>query len=125
MRNACAADVTYVDLFDSSDHNDMNQLNDANSKDFEDGCLLGCSAMQSGRSVPTFQRSLLPPSSLIALMMKAASTSETLVIFCHIIQSYNPDDSHFLNSVAIYIFKHRINKCNSILYLQFIIFLCW
>jgi hypothetical protein len=26
-------------------------------------CLLGCSAMYSGRSLPTFQRTLLPPSS--------------------------------------------------------------
>jgi hypothetical protein len=30
--------------------------------EYEDGCLLGCSAVQSGRSLPTFQRSLLPPS---------------------------------------------------------------
>jgi hypothetical protein len=30
---------------------------------FEDGCLLGKSAMLSGRSLPTFQRSLLPSSS--------------------------------------------------------------
>jgi hypothetical protein len=29
----------------------------------EDGCLLGCNAMQSRRSLPMFQRSLLPPSS--------------------------------------------------------------
>jgi hypothetical protein len=31
--------------------------------EYEDGCLLGCSAVLSGRSLPTFQRSLLPPSS--------------------------------------------------------------
>jgi hypothetical protein len=30
---------------------------------FEDGCLLGCSTTLSGRRLPTFQRSLLPPSS--------------------------------------------------------------
>jgi hypothetical protein len=29
----------------------------------EDGCLLGCCTVQSGRVVPTFQRSLLPPAS--------------------------------------------------------------
>jgi hypothetical protein len=29
----------------------------------ENGCLLGCNAEYSGRSLPTFQRSLLPPSS--------------------------------------------------------------
>jgi hypothetical protein len=28
----------------------------------KDGCLLSCSAVLSGRSLPTFQRSLLPPS---------------------------------------------------------------
>jgi hypothetical protein len=26
-----------------------------------DGCLVGCCAVQSGRSLPTFQRYLLPP----------------------------------------------------------------
>jgi hypothetical protein len=31
--------------------------------EYEDGCVLGCSAVKSGRSLPTFQRSLLPPSS--------------------------------------------------------------
>jgi hypothetical protein len=30
---------------------------------FLDGSLLSCSAVWSGRSLPTFQRSLLPPSS--------------------------------------------------------------
>jgi hypothetical protein len=30
---------------------------------FEDDCLLGCCAMKSGRSLPTFQRCLLPQSS--------------------------------------------------------------
>jgi hypothetical protein len=30
---------------------------------YSNGCLLGCSAVQSGGSLPTFQRSLLPPSS--------------------------------------------------------------
>jgi hypothetical protein len=42
----------------------------------EDGCLLGCSAVQSGRSLPTFQRSLLPPSSWMTT------------------RRYNPEDSH-------------------------------
>jgi hypothetical protein len=27
----------------------------------EDDCVLGCCAVSSGRSLPTFQRSLLPP----------------------------------------------------------------
>jgi hypothetical protein len=42
----------------------------------EDGCLLVCSAVQSGRSLPTFQRSLLPLSSgIIALMIDAVEDS--------------------------------------------------
>jgi hypothetical protein len=42
-------------------------------------------ALQSRRSRPTFQRCLLPPSSVewvIALMMEAVRTSEMLVYFC-------------------------------------------
>jgi hypothetical protein len=31
--------------------------------DYEDGCLLGCIAVYTGISLPTFQRSVLPPSS--------------------------------------------------------------
>jgi hypothetical protein len=31
--------------------------------EYEDGCLLGCCAVKSGRSSPTFQRCLLCPSS--------------------------------------------------------------
>jgi hypothetical protein len=37
---------------------------------------------------------LLPPSSLIALMMEAARTSETLVNFHQTTRRYNPEDSH-------------------------------
>jgi hypothetical protein len=40
--------------------------------EYEDGCLLGCSAVQSGRNLPTFQMCLLPPQSGIAPMIKAA-----------------------------------------------------
>jgi hypothetical protein len=39
--------------------------------EYEDGRLLGCSAMLTGVSSPTFQRSVLPPSSLLALMKKS------------------------------------------------------
>jgi hypothetical protein len=62
----------------------------------EDGCLLGCSAEYSGRSLPTFQMSLLPPSSgLIALMTEAARTSsETLENFYHTTRRYNPEDTY-------------------------------
>jgi hypothetical protein len=47
----------------------------------EDGCLLGCSAVQSGRSSPTFQ-------------VEAASTSESLVNFYQTTRRYKPEESH-------------------------------
>jgi hypothetical protein len=46
---------------------------------YEDGCLLGCNAVQSGRSSLTFQGSVQWV--LITLMMEAARTPETLVNF--------------------------------------------
>jgi hypothetical protein len=60
-----------------------------------DGCLLGYSTVWSGRSLPTFQRALLPPASvpIIALMMEAARTPETLVNFYQTRRRYNPEDS--------------------------------
>jgi hypothetical protein len=48
----------------------------------EDGCHPGCSAVLSGRSL------------LIPLMMEAASTSETLVIFYQTSRRNIPEDSH-------------------------------
>jgi hypothetical protein len=44
----------------------------------EDGCPLGCSAVQSGRSLPTFHRSLLPPSSGRWLIAQSDSYCQTL-----------------------------------------------
>jgi hypothetical protein len=73
------------------------------STKFKDGCLLGCSAVLFGRSLPTFQMPLLPPSSgrsasetitLIALMMEAGRTSETLVNFYQTTRRNNPEESH-------------------------------
>jgi hypothetical protein len=43
---------------------------------YEDGCLLGCSAVLSGGSLPTFPSVIR---ATITLMMEAASTSETSV----------------------------------------------
>jgi hypothetical protein len=48
-------------------------------------------------SLLTFQRRLLPPSPPIALMMEAASTSETSVNFYQTTRRYNPEDSHLHN----------------------------
>jgi hypothetical protein len=54
------------------------------------------------RSLPTFQRCLMPPSTgrrVIALMMGAASTSETSVNFYQTIRRKNPVDSHLMTNV--------------------------
>jgi hypothetical protein len=62
-----------------------------------DDCLLEYCAVQSGKSLPTFQRYLLPPSSgrwLIALMMEAANTSETSVNLYQTTRRNIPEDSH-------------------------------
>jgi hypothetical protein len=67
------------------------EISGSHGGEYEDDCLLGCCAVLSGRSLPTFQRCLLPSSSgwwetdewLIALMTEAASTFETLVNFYH------------------------------------------
>jgi hypothetical protein len=42
--------------------NNLNRIWGSHGGEYEDGCLLGYSAVLSGRSLPTFQRSLLPPS---------------------------------------------------------------
>jgi hypothetical protein len=49
----------------------------------EDGCLLGCCAVWSSRSSPD-----------VALMMEAASTTETSVNFYQTTRHNNPEDSH-------------------------------
>jgi hypothetical protein len=38
------------------------ELPGSHGNEYEDGCLLGCCAMQSSTHLPMFQRSLLPPS---------------------------------------------------------------
>jgi hypothetical protein len=42
-----------------------------NTLNTEDYCLLGCKAMQSGRSLPLFQRKLLSLSLVYEMKMKA------------------------------------------------------
>jgi hypothetical protein len=46
--------------------------------DYEDGCLLGCSDVQT----------------IVALMMEAVQTSETSVNPYQSTRRYNPEDSH-------------------------------
>jgi hypothetical protein len=56
--------------------------------------------MDSGRSLPTFQRYLLLLNQ-DALMMEAASTSETLVNFHQNTRRYKPEDSHLDTDMAL------------------------
>jgi hypothetical protein len=64
---------------------------------YEDGCLLGCGAVFFGKILKNllcafwrqYQYHLC-----IALMMEAASISETLVNFYQTTRRYNPEDSH-------------------------------
>jgi hypothetical protein len=85
-------------LINRINHHTFSRIWGSHCGQYEDGCLLGCSAVKSGRSISTFQRSLLPLSSgrsgLIALMMETANTSETLVYFYQTTRRYNPEDSH-------------------------------
>jgi hypothetical protein len=61
----------------------------------EDGRPLGCSAVYTAVSLPTFRGSILPPSlSLIALMMGAVKSCETLVNLYQSTRRYNPEDGH-------------------------------
>jgi hypothetical protein len=48
--------------------NRSSEISGSHGGEHEDGCLLGCCAVQSGRSLQTFQRYLLPPSSRLAQM---------------------------------------------------------
>jgi hypothetical protein len=67
--------------------------------EYEDECLLGCCAVLSGRSLPTFQRCLLPLSLGLITLMEAASISETLVNFYQATRRNNPQDSHILTYI--------------------------
>jgi hypothetical protein len=55
--------------------------------------LLGCTAVFLIECRPTFQGYVLPPSSLIALMMEAARTSENSVDMQLKTRQYIPEDS--------------------------------
>jgi hypothetical protein len=60
LRILCEKKIKIVKLFIMMDI--MACIKILNVK-YKDGCRLGCSTVYSGRSLPTFQRSLLPPSS--------------------------------------------------------------
>jgi hypothetical protein len=57
-----------------------------NSSVPEDGCFLGCSAVESAASIIRAM--------IIALLMEAARSSETLVNFYQATRRCNPEDSH-------------------------------
>jgi hypothetical protein len=40
----------------------LSEISGSHGGKYEDGCFLGCCAVQSGRKLPTFQRCLMPPS---------------------------------------------------------------
>jgi hypothetical protein len=92
----------YWSMDTSSDQpvrNYLSEISGSHGSEYEDDCLLGCCAVKSGRSLPTFQRCLVPLSSgrswwIIALMMEAASTSETSVNFRQTTWHNNLEDSH-------------------------------
>jgi hypothetical protein len=89
LRFVCSGSIVLGDISDSHDG------------EYEDHCLLGCCAVYSGRSLSTFQRYLLPPSSgrLTALMMEAASTSEASVNFYrHTTRRNIPDDTTIISN---------------------------
>jgi hypothetical protein len=61
-------------------------ISGSHSDDCENGCLLGCSTVYTGMSLPTFRRSVLPPSS---------GRSETSVNSYQSTRRYNPEDGRF------------------------------
>jgi hypothetical protein len=71
-----------------------------NSFRFEDDCFLGCCAVSSGRSSPTFQRCLPPPSS--GRWVSRSNHSQTSVNFYQTTRRNIPEDSHFLLIVVFY-----------------------
>jgi hypothetical protein len=72
----------------------IGETSDSHGGRYEDDCLLGCCAIQSDRSLQTFQRCLLLTSSGRSLVMEAVSTSETSVNFYHTTQLNIPEDNH-------------------------------
>jgi hypothetical protein len=68
---------------------ELSMTSGSHGGEYEDGCLLGCSAMWTGMN-----SAMLP--TIRALMMEAVETFETLVNSYQSTQRYNPEHSHFL-----------------------------
>jgi hypothetical protein len=89
--------------------------------EYEDGGLLGCSAVSSGRSLTTFRKYLLPPSSerCHTLMMELARTSETSVNFYQTTRRYKQEDRHLYtrrreNFKSCLVFMLHIRKASGL-----------
>jgi hypothetical protein len=84
--------------------------------EYEDVCLLGWNAVQSGRSLPVFQRYLLPPSSGRPWWWRQQ------INFYQTTQHYNPQDSHLH---AHYRFRTHIFHCRGHLHSVRVYILGW
>jgi hypothetical protein len=83
------------------------EISSSHGGEYEAKNLLGCTAVFLNDCHPMFQRYVLPPSSLITMMMEAARTSETSVDIQLRTRQYIPEDSG-LNVKDHHYFYQRI-----------------
>jgi hypothetical protein len=77
--------------FAGSRQNIFSRIWGSHGGEYEDGCLLGCSAVKSTNVSEDLAASIIRA---ILMMMEAARSSETLVNFYQTTQRYSPEDSH-------------------------------
>jgi hypothetical protein len=76
------------------------EISSSHGGEYEAQNLLGCTAVFLIECRPTFQRYALPPSSLIALIMEAACTSETSLDIQLRTRQYIPEDYELQNVIS-------------------------